>query len=134
MYNTDILQEMMPAFEGVIPAVIATASADGIPNVTYITQVYYVDEKHLALSRQFFNKTVRNFAENPTLRVILTCPVTYNIYKVLLRFVESQPEGELFDKMKLQLEIIAGIQGMSDVFNLQAADVFKIENIERIYP
>lgn len=130
----NILQEMMPAFEGVVPAIIATASTDGIPNVTYITQVYYVDENHLALSRQFFNKTVRNVTENPVLQVILTCPVTYNLYKVLLRFVESQVSGELFEKMKLQLEIIAGIQGMTEVFNLQAADVFAIIDIERIYP
>lgn len=133
MYQ-DILQEMMPAFEGVIPAVIATASAEGIPNLTYISQLYYVDDKHLALSRQFFNKTVRNVTENPVLQIIIVCPVSYNVYKILLRFIESQPEGELFEKMKLQLEIIAGVQGMAEVFNLQAADVFEIVEIERIYP
>jgi len=133
MYQ-DILQEMMPAFEGVIPAVIATASAEGIPNLTYISQLYYVDDNHLALSRQFFNKTVRNVTENPVLQIIIVCPVSYNVYKILLRFVESQPEGELFEKMKLQLEIIAGLQGMAEVFNLQAADVFEIMAIDRIYP
>jgi hypothetical protein len=38
------LEEIMPALQGVIPAIVATSSVDHIPNVTYISQVYYVDE------------------------------------------------------------------------------------------
>lgn len=124
----------MPAFEGVLPAVVATASADGIPNVTYISQLHYVNDQHVALSRQFFNKTARNVTENPFLQIIIICPVSYNVYKILLRFIESQASGELFEKMKLQLEIIAGVQGMTEVFNLLSADVYEIIEIERIYP
>lgn len=132
--HQNILQEMMPAFEGVLPAVVATASADGIPNVTYISQLHYVNDQHVALSRQFFNKTARNVTENPFLQIIIICPVSYNVYKILLRFIESQASGELFEKMKLQLEIIAGVQGMTEVFNLLSADVYEIIEIERIYP
>ena len=128
-----ITDDMMPAFEGVIPAVLASSSAEGIPNVTYISQVYYVDEKHVALSRQFFNKTVRNILENPTVRVILTCPVTYIMYKLLLKFNESRDEGDIYEEMKLQLETIASMQGKSDVFNLKAADIYEILSIEIVY-
>ena len=129
-----ITEEMMPAFQGVIPAVIATCSADGMPNVTYISQVYYLNEQHVALSRQFFNKTVRNIAENPLAQVVLTCPVTYNIYKFLLRFKESQASGPVFDEMALQQEVIAGMAGKSGIFNLQAADIYEILEINCIYP
>ena len=39
MTGPDIaLRSIMPAFEGVIPATIATASADGTPNITAFLQ------------------------------------------------------------------------------------------------
>jgi len=45
-----------------VPSIIATADSRGMPNVTYVSQVYFVDDRHVALSCQFFNKTRRNLA------------------------------------------------------------------------
>lgn len=129
-----ITEAMMPAFQGVVPAVIASASAAGVPNATYISQVFFVDEKHVALSRQFFNKTVRNLAENPMVRVALTCPVSYAIYNLLLRFERSEQTGRVYEEMATQLEVIAGIQGMTGTFNLLGADIYEVQEIEQIYP
>lgn len=127
-------EEIQPALQGVIPAVIATSSADGTPNITYISQVYYVDENHVALSRQFFNKTVRNICENPQVLVTLTNPLNNAIYNLSLEFRESQAGGRVFDDMKLQLDVIAHTQGKTDVFSLLAADIYYVKNITRIYP
>jgi adenylate cyclase len=44
-------------FEGAIPAVLSTASADGTPNVTYISKAHRVDAERIALSNQFMSKT-----------------------------------------------------------------------------
>jgi hypothetical protein len=129
MSNT-IPEELMPALEGAIPGVIATASASGIPNATYIWQVFYVDERHVALSRQYFNKTFHNVLENPSACVLVTSPVTYLMYKLHLRYVESQKEGPIFDRMALQMEVIAGMQQNSATFDLLSADIYEVIQIE----
>ena len=51
------LDAIRPCLEGAIPAVIATCARDGTPNVSYISEVHYVDPEHVALSFQFFSKT-----------------------------------------------------------------------------
>ena len=51
------LDAIRGCFEGAIPATLATCSADGTPNIAYISQVQYVDPEHIAFSFQFFNKT-----------------------------------------------------------------------------
>ncbi|HWJ30475.1 MAG TPA: pyridoxamine 5'-phosphate oxidase family protein [Flavisolibacter sp.] len=130
--NNIITEELMPALEGAIPGIIATASATGIPNATYIWQVFYVDEYHVALSRQFFKKTLDNIMENPQACVLVTSPVSYQMYKLYLQFVESQTQGPVFEKMALQMEVIAGMQRGIDTFDLLAADIYKVIRIERI--
>ena len=87
------LEEIMPALQGVIPTIVATSSLGHIPNVTYISQVYYVDGKHVALSYQFFNKTIRNVRENPFLVAIVTCPVHYVLYKLSFATRNHRPWG-----------------------------------------
>lgn len=126
------LEDIMPALQGVIPTIVATASLDHTPNVTYISQVYFVDEHHVALSYQFFNKTIRNVRENPMLTAIITCPVHYDLYKLLLCYEESQTEGEIFDAMEIQLEALASAQKKEGIFKLKAADIYRVISIEKM--
>src|SRR4026208_589190 len=62
---TRLPPEIRPVLENGTPGVMVTGSADGKPNTTVISQVYYVDERHAALSFQFFSKTIRSVRENP---------------------------------------------------------------------
>ena len=59
------LESLDRCFHGIIPGVIATTDRDGVPNVSYISQVHYIDARHVALSCQFFNKTRQNLDVNP---------------------------------------------------------------------
>lgn len=127
-----IIEELLPALEGAIPAVLATASAGGIPNVTYVWQVFYVDERRVALSRQFFNKTETNIRENPYACVLVTSPITHLMYKLHLQFEESQSQGPVFEKMSLQLAVVAGIEQQKESFDLISADIYSIVRVERL--
>lgn len=131
---TSIPDAMRPAMQGIIPTCMSTCSPEGEPNVTYISQVWYVDEKHLAISCQFFNKTTRNVRGNPPASILTTCPQTYANWRVSARFVESRTSGPLYDEMADQLAVIASMAGMSDVFRLLSADVYEVDLVELLHP
>src|SRR3954468_9972319 len=112
------LSDIRPCLEGAIPAVVATCSGDGMPNVAYISQVYYADERHVALSFQFFNKTRQNILANPHATVLLIHPHTAGYFRLHLRYLRTETEGPLFEGMKAQLAGIASHTGMQGVFHL----------------
>jgi hypothetical protein len=114
-----------------VPAVMVTCSADGIPNVTVISQVYYVDETHAALSFQFFSKTNRNVRENPQAYVTITDFVSQAHWNLQLEFERSETEGPIFDAMDMQIEAIASATGMSGIFKLRAADIYRVLTVEK---
>ncbi|PYQ26702.1 MAG: GAF sensor protein [Acidobacteria bacterium] len=126
------LSELSRCFHGVIPSIIASADRNGVPNVTYLSQVHVIDEQHVALSRQFFNKTSRNIAENPHVCIEVCDPVTFEAYRLRLRFLRTETSGALFDSMALRIQAIASHTGMSGVFRLIGADVFEVQRIERV--
>ena len=55
-----INEEHLPALQGMFPSWITTASSEGEPNTTVISQIWYVSATEVALSFQFFNKTKKN--------------------------------------------------------------------------
>jgi hypothetical protein len=126
------LSDIRACLQGIIPSMIATSDGRGVPNVTYISQVYYVDERHVALSCQFFNKTRRNLDENPMASVEVADPLTLQPYRLRLKFLRSEKSGPLFDVMAMRIDAIASHTGMTGVFKLIAADVFEVMCVERV--
>ncbi|MFZ3082482.1 GAF domain-containing protein [Rhodoferax ferrireducens] len=127
-----VLGAIRPCLEGAIPAMMATCAADGTPNVAYISQVYYVDERHVALSFQFFNKTRQNILANPYASVLVLHPVTAGFFRLHLRYLRTETEGPLFEGMKAQLAGIASHSGMANVFRLLGSDVYEVQTIEAV--
>jgi hypothetical protein len=122
------LDDIRACFEGAIPAQVATCARDGTPNVAYISQVYYVDDRHMALSFQFFNKTRQNILANPYATALLLDPVTVAFYRLQLRYLRTETSGALFERMKAQLSGIASHSGIAGVFRLLGSDVYEVES------
>ena len=123
--------EIKPAMQGVIPSHVVTCSGDGIPNASVISQVYYVDADHVALSHQFFNKTAKNVRENRYAAIWITHPETFETWDLELAYDHSETEGPIFDEMDMQIEAIASMTGMKGIFKLRAADIFKVLSVTR---
>ena len=127
-----IEEQHLPAMQGMFPSTFSTCSNDGEPNTTVISQVWYVDEEHVALSFQFFSKTRKNIAENPFGYVTITNPTTMDMYGLDIEFVRSETDGDLFDDMDMKLQAIASMSGMDDVFELKAADIYKVHKVSHL--
>ena len=126
------LSKLDRCFTGIVPCLIGTADADGMPNVTYISHVHRIDDRHIALSRQFFNKTQHNLAANPYASVQVHDALTFQAYQLHVRFLRSETSGPLFESMSARIEVIAAHTGMQGVFRLQAADVCEVLSVEEV--
>lgn len=127
------LSDIAGCFEGIIPAEIATASADGIPNVTHLSRVDMLDDDRVVLSNQFFSKTTRNLAENPQACVVVIDPVTYDSFKLVLQYERTERRGPIFERLRRDIDAVAALTGMEGVFKLRSADVYRVIELEQIH-
>lgn len=126
------LDRLRRSLEGVMPSVMATCDQAGMPNVSMISQVHYVDRDHVALSYQFFNKTRQNLLATRRASVTIVDPATFARHRLALDYIETRIDGPLFESMKAKLAGIASHAGMSGVFHLLGADIFHVRSIELI--
>ncbi len=126
------LDAIRGCLEGVVPSPVATCSSDGTPNVTYVSQVHFVDSTHVALSFQFFNKTRQNVLGNPRASTIVVHPGTAQQFCLELQYERTEQSGPLFENMKAKLAGIASHTGMSGIFRLQGSDVYRVLGITAI--
>lgn len=126
------LSELRDCFEGAVPAVIATASADGTPNITYLSRVVLVDDERVALSNQFFSKTSRNLVENPRASVLVIDARSYEQYRLTLVYERTDRRGPVFERLRRDVDITAALEGLQDLFRLRAADIYRVVEIEHV--
>lgn len=129
---TITLRDLAPLLEGVIPPVLATCSASGEPNVTYLSSVQVLDDDHVVASNQFFGKTVANLDENPQACVLAHDHATGRMYRIHVHLVRRETDGPVFDELSARIDAIAAMMGMESVFRLRSADVYAVEGCEAL--
>ena len=127
-----ITTEMLPSLQGALPSALATKDEAGVPNISYVSQVYYVDENHVAVSNQFFSKSIRNLHNTGIGTINVIRPDNLKSWYLQLRYKETQKSGDLFENMSMQLEAIASMMGMENVFKLKAAEIFEVTGVEEV--
>ncbi|HVH43037.1 MAG TPA: GAF domain-containing protein [Labilithrix sp.] len=111
---------------------IATCDADGVPNITYLSQIFLLEDDRVALSCQFFNKTKKNVLVNPVATTQIYDPLTFDAYRVVIKYSHEEREGKLFEGMSRRIDAIATHSGMAGVFRLLSADVYDVVSVENV--
>lgn len=102
--------------------------------MTFLSIVHRIDEKHVGLSFQFFNKTRANILENPRAQALVVSPDTAEQYQLDLRYLRTETEGPSFERMKIRLDAVASQCGMNNVFKLRGVDVFEVLDCRPVSP
>ncbi|MBY5819529.1 GAF domain-containing protein [Rhizobium leguminosarum] len=126
------LADLEACFEGVIPSIISTADADGLPNISYLSHVAMVDDRHVALSNQFFAKTAANIRLNPHAMLLLVDARNSAQFRLQLVFAHTLEAGPLFEHISLQIDASSAQVGMAGIMKLRNLDVFRVVSIEAI--
>ncbi len=126
------LRDLGACFEGVIPSILATASADGVPNISYLSHVEFVDDAHVAVSNQFFSKTAANLQANNQATLLLVDPRDGDQYRLNVTFDRSLDAGALFDAMAAQLSASSAQIGMQGVMRLRGVDLYRVDRVEAV--
>jgi len=126
------LDTIRECLEGVIPGHIATCDGEGMPNLAYLSQVQFIDNDHVALSYQFFNRTRQNILAGSSVCLMLTSHLTGAQYRLTLEYLRTETAGPLFEQMRAKLSGIASHEGMSEVFRLRGSDVYRLLDIEQV--
>ena len=84
------------------PALIATASKDGKPNVSVKGSFRVLDDEHVVFADIASPRTIANLRENPQLAALVFDPATRKGCRIWGRAEEISDKGALFDKVSAE--------------------------------
>lgn len=123
-----LLAGLDDCFDGVIPSIIATLDPSGEPNVSYLSQVYRVDERHVAVSNQFFSKTAINVKATGRATLLIVNGRTGAQHSLGLVHLGSLREGRVFQHMAAQLQAISSQQHVGEAMELRSAEIYRVDS------
>jgi len=128
------LRDVRRLLEGVIPPAMCSVAADGMPHVNYLSHVEYIDDEHVALTYQFLNRARANVLATGRVALSVEDPITGVSVLLQLRYVRTDTEGPVFQRLYAKLAGIAAQTGMEKVFQLRGADLYRVESLRKLDP
>lgn len=124
--NSVLSKQIKSALEGVLPSYIITVSRDGFPTNTSLTQVCYVDDRHIALPVQTVIKASQILQEVPDICAEVVDPVTLRNWNLELKYLSTVEQGPIFEKMAVKVANLFSLVGMEDLFHLKGAEIYEV--------
>lgn len=121
-------EEMKPALMGVVPSTLITSSKAGVPNITNISRVWYVDSSHVAIANHMLNKSVKNLKENPLAFIRTMDTATFSTWEIEVEYVGSRTDGEIFAEMKKQYEVLSIMLETAIPIKVNSAELFRVRS------
>jgi adenylate cyclase len=128
------LRAVRRLLEGVVPPALATASAERVPHVNYLSHAEYVDDEHIALTFQFFNRSRANVMATGRAALCIEDPISGVSIVLQLRYLHTETSGPVFERLRAKLAGIAAHTGMEKVFKLQGADIYHVDELYLLDP
>ncbi len=128
------LRDVRRLLEGIIPPAMCSVGADGMPHVNYLSHAEYVDDEHVALTYQFLNRARANILATGRVALSVEDPVTGVSVLLQLRYLRTETEGPVFERLRVKLAGIAAQTGMNKVFHLRGADLYRVESLRKLDP
>lgn len=126
------LRDVRRILEGVIPPSMCSVAEDGTPHVNYLSHAEYVDDHHVALTFQFLNRARANILSTGRVALSVEDPYTGVSVILQLRYLRTDTEGPIFQRLRVKLAGIAAQTGMEKVFHLRGADIYRVESLRQL--
>ncbi len=104
------------------PAPIATADADGTPNVVYVGFLKVLDDETIMIADNFFYKTAANLEANPKISILCYDTETKKSFQVKGR-TEVYKEGPKYEEMT------KWVLGVNNKLPAKSAVIVKVEAV-----
>src|SRR4051812_314120 len=124
--NKVLSKQIKQALDDVFPSYIMIVSKDGLPTNTALSQVCYVDERHIALPVQTFIKTRHTAQGVPDIFAEVVDPVTLRNWNLEIKYLNTVEQGPIFEKMAVKLAKIFSLVGMENLFHLRGAEIYEV--------
>lgn len=128
------LRDVRRLLEGVIPPAMCSVAADGMPHVNFLSHAEYIDDEHVALTYQFLNRARANVLATGRVALSVEDPIAGGSVLLQLRYVRTDTEGPVFERLRAKLAGIAAQTGMEKVFRLRGADLYRVESLRQPHP
>ena len=125
------LRAVRRLLEGVIPPAMCSVAEDGMPHATFLSHAEYVDDEHVALTFQFFNRSRANVLATGRVALMVEDPLSTVGVILHLRYLRTETEGPVFERLRAKLAGIAAHTGMEKVFRLRGADIYRVEALRQ---